>query len=694
MGKTLAEPAPGNTRRSCRTVAITTVVFVLLVLWNGAGIAAAAPMGGASTTAIAPIVAAGPLSPAAAALPSLGDVSSFWVIDWGTRAGTSGHAVKRIDGVVAYVGAHVVVYVEQGRTVPSTVIADLGEAFDLHIYPSLTASLGAAPDPGLDGESRITLMVYDFGNGAEKGYFNRNDIDASVPLGAGAPGSDGTPVFSNHREMVSIDLGSLLAQPEDGAGSVAHEFAHLLTYYQGYVLGDPVSRVPQEAWIDEGIATYAEALAGYEPLTRLPLSTFGATPDKNVTLWGGYSSDYGASCALIGYLAQRAQPGFLGDLVRAPAEGRTGIAALQRALDESGTFEPFTDLFDDWVAADYLTSRPAASAPYAYSLLALDVQPDVVTGPFPVVGGRTVTNFGAVYLDLPSTLRTSTVRVVLDGQDGAPLHAALLSWDSEGVLSPAVTPLMLSPGTVGGTATSPVGYDHHTLAVWARGFEGADVAYDFRYSAAADPVGEVQFLDVGGDHTFFAYINRLVTAGVVTGFEVPPGSGLWYYRPDATVTRAQFAKMVVEAVGLHTPAIDNLDHPTFRDVPPTYTNGVPDAYPFDYIEEAAAAGIVQGYPGPVFKPGDPIRRIQLLRMVLRSAAAVGHAFPLYGGSQAVFADVPPGSEFYREVMTAYDLGIVAGSVGSDGKTYFRPWNAATRGQVAKMTATLMERLDR
>ena len=181
---------------------------------------------------------------------------------------------------------------------------------------------------------------------------------------------------------------------------------------------------------------------------------------------------------------------------------------------------------------------------------------------------------------------------------------------------------------------------------------------------------------------------------MVSGFETPPGSGLWYYRPGDTVTRAQFAKMVVEAAGLHTAEVGHLDAPTFGDVRPTYTGGVPDAYPFDYVEEAAAAGIVQGYPGPVYRPADPIRRIHLLRMVLRSGAAVSHAFPLYDGTDKVFADVPPGSEFYREVMTAHELGIVSGSTGGDGKTYFLPWDVATRGQVAKMTAILMERLGR
>jgi S-layer homology domain len=677
-------PAPRTrSRRVSVAVALAVACIAALVcLSSGAGRAAAASASVVDAATVVP----------AAAHPAPGDTASFWVIDWGTALGATGHPVKTIEGVVKYVGAHVVVYVQQGRTVPDAVLTGLGEAFDLNIYPSLTGALGSAPDPGVDGEPRITVMVYDFGDGAVKGYFNRNDIDASVPLGVGASGGSGTPVFSNHREMVSINLAVLVSQPPNAGDSAAHEFAHLLTYYHGYILGTPGLRVPQKAWIDEGIATYAEVLAGYGSFTRMPLASFGATPDKNVTIWGNattgrvYSSDYGASCALIGYLVQIAQPGFLQALVHAPAEGKTGVVALQDALDGSGTFLPFADLFDDWVAANFLTSRPAAAAPYAYALLTFDVQPDVVTMPLPAVGTASVQNFGAVYLDLPSTLRASTVRVVVDGEDGAPLHAALLSWDTAGLLPSAVTPLALSPGSLGGRATSPAGYDHHTLVVWARGSEGVDRAYRFGFSAVADPVGEVQFLDVGSDNLFVSFIDTLVTAGVVSGFEVPPGSGLWYYRPGDTVTRRQFAKMVVGAVGLHTPAVDHLDHPTFTDVPPTDTG-------FDYIEEAAAAGIVQGYPGPVYKPDDAILRIQLLHMILRSAAAVGHPFPLYDGNEAKFADVPPGHEFYREVMTAYKLGIINGS-DENGKTYFHLWDVATRGHVAKMTATFMECLGR
>ena len=215
-------------------------------------------------------------APATAAVPAPGDVASFWVIDWGRDQGVSGHPVQTVDGVVTYVGDHVVVYVQQGRTIPDAVAAGLGEAFDLNVYPSLTAALGSAPDPGVDGEPRLALLVYDFGDAAVRGYFNRNDIDVAVPLGVGAPGGSGTPAFSNHRELVSINLAALLGESERAADSAAHEFAHLLTQYHGYVLGTPGSRVAQTAWVDEGIATYGEALAGYAPKTALPLASFGA----------------------------------------------------------------------------------------------------------------------------------------------------------------------------------------------------------------------------------------------------------------------------------------------------------------------------------------------------------------------------------------------------------------------------------
>ena len=206
-----------------------------------------------------------------------------------------------------------------------------------------------------------------------------------------------------------------------------------------------------------------------------------------------------------------------------------------------------------------------------------------------------------------------------------------------------------------------------------------------------DPVGGVQFLDVGSEHLFFPYIEALRAAGVVSGREVPSGSGLWYFRSDDLVLRAQFAKMAVEVAGLHTAEVDALEQPTFTDVPLQRGQyGEPLTYPYDYVEEAAAAGIVGGYPDGDFRPWDPMKRVHLVRMILRAATAAGRPLEPYTGSEQVFSDVPPGSALYGDVMTAYTNGIMSG--GSDGAGGLRldPWGSATRGHVAKMTANLMD----
>ena len=270
----------------------------------------------------------------------------------------------------------------------------------------------------------------------------------------------------------------------------------------------------------------------------------------------------------------------------------------------------------------------------------------------------------------------------------------MISWDSEGLLYPTVTRLDLANAATGGTVNGPAGFDRHTLAVWARGTVGSDDSFTFRYSCAPDPPAGVQFLDMGGSDPFYPYVASLLTLGVVSGREVPADSGLWFFAGKENVLRQQFAKMIMEAIGLHTPVVERLGTPSFSDVRPTYDGGWPLEYPYDYIEEAAALGIVTGYAGGVFKPEAPITRSQLVLMITRGAAAAAQPLPSYTGSEAKFVDVPPSHPRYREIMTAYSAGILSGSQAADGRWYFYPDSPASRSHVAKMTANLCDHLGR
>ena len=181
------------------------------------------------------------------------------------------------------------------------------------------------------------------------------------------------------------------------------------------------------------------------------------------------------------------------------------------------------------------------------------------------------------------------------------------------------------------------------------------------------------FSDVPQSHPYYSSIQKLASLGAVTGF--PDGS----FRPDGFVTRQQMAKIVVTAVGKHTEAVDNQSHPTFSDMTPDM--GLP--YPFDFVEEAAASGMFVGSGGK-FNPDANISRIQLALVLVRAGGSNLATPP--AGYQAGFTDVP--GYALAEVTKAKFNGLLNGKTA----TTFDPWANATRGQVAKMTATLVDKL--
>ena len=183
------------------------------------------------------------------------------------------------------------------------------------------------------------------------------------------------------------------------------------------------------------------------------------------------------------------------------------------------------------------------------------------------------------------------------------------------------------------------------------------------------PEPESAFSDVSPDHPYAQAIGVLFAQGIVSGFS----SGA--FGPEQPVTRAQFAKMVVLALGIQPPDQGAGLPPTFADVPAA------DGYPFVYVEAAAARDIVRGTgagPGdPVlFAPDRSVTRVQLAQMLAR-AGGDKLDFPPVGIVEP-FYDLPAYAE--AEVSSVWQMGIVKGR----GATFFDPWKSATRGQVAEM----------
>ncbi|MHB8870219.1 MAG: S-layer homology domain-containing protein [Thermoleophilia bacterium] len=193
---------------------------------------------------------------------------------------------------------------------------------------------------------------------------------------------------------------------------------------------------------------------------------------------------------------------------------------------------------------------------------------------------------------------------------------------------------------------------------------------------AASAFGASGFTDVPSTHAFYPDITRLADLEIVGGF--PDGS----FRPDDPVTRQQFAKIIVLATGRHTETVDNQNDPTFSDVTPDL--GIP--YPFDYIEEAAEAGFVQGNLG-AFNPGNNITRTQLALILVRAGGSALEE-PTAGYSTG-FGDI---SELTSEAQSAIAKAKFNGIL--DGKTaiVFDPYSNASRGHVAKMLSRLLDKI--
>ncbi len=131
---------------------------------------------------------------------------------------------------------------------------------------------------------------------------------------------------------------------------------------------------------------------------------------------------------------------------------------------------------------------------------------------------------------------------------------------------------------------------------------------------------------------------------------------------------------------------------TFTDVPPSNPF-------FSYIEAAVHANIISGYtcggPGeqcdpqhrPYFRPFAYVTRGQLSKIDV-----IGARFVQINPANNSFEDVQPNSTFYTYIETLACHGAINGyACGGAGepcdpqqRPYFRPFNNATRGQIAKI----------
>ncbi|MDF9409524.1 S-layer homology domain-containing protein [Pelotomaculum isophthalicicum JI] len=176
----------------------------------------------------------------------------------------------------------------------------------------------------------------------------------------------------------------------------------------------------------------------------------------------------------------------------------------------------------------------------------------------------------------------------------------------------------------------------------------------FAVFAVAKASSPGTFSDTAGNWAE-ASIKKLVELKVTSGY--PDGS----FKPDATITRAEFATMLVKAFNL-APQSGKI----FSDTRNHWAK--------DNIATAVSHGIAGGYDEDTFGPDDLITREQMAAMIVKAARLT----TLYsqGTSFADSADISPWAT--GDVAVAVRNGVISGYPGNT----FLPQGQATRAEAA------------
>ena len=140
------------------------------------------------------------------------------------------------------------------------------------------------------------------------------------------------------------------------------------------------------------------------------------------------------------------------------------------------------------------------------------------------------------------------------------------------------------------------------------------------------------YTDVPEDAWYNNAVSTLTNAGILDGYE--DGT----FKPDGNITRAEFATI---AVRFFEATYDGED--LFSDIAGHWAQ--------DYINEAANAGIVDGYPDGTFRPQQYITRAEAVTMVNRTIERHPDADHLLD-DMITWPDNPETAWYYEQIQEA------------------------------------------
>ncbi len=245
-----------------------------------------------------------------------------------------------------------------------TSLDSLSSEFDNNIYPNLTSLFGSEWNPGIDNDSRITVLFEPM-NTTEGGYFRETDEYDKLQLPA-----------SNEREMLYLSVSNI--DSPNAKIVLAHEFTHLITFNQK----NKIYGVEEDTWLNEARADYSSTILGYDDAytgsnLQQRVKDFVENPFDAVTDWTGTKYDYASASLFLHYLVDHYGLNILSDSLKSKL---VGVASINEALIKRGAKENFAQAFTNWTIASVVNDC-SQNAGYCYlnkNLTSLRINPTLI----------------------------------------------------------------------------------------------------------------------------------------------------------------------------------------------------------------------------------------------------------------------------------------------------------------------------
>jgi len=241
----------------------------------------------------------------------------------------------------------VLVWIETSAPITDALAQQFAELVDASIVQQVQALWGFAEPVGVDGDSRLYILMTTGIEDSIAGYFA--DIHA-YPRSV-IPNS-------NQHEMMIFNLSALgnydILNPKV-LSTIAHEYQHILRHF----------RDSNEAtWLDEGFSTYTEHHIGWDA-GRAQVINFLTRPNVQLNQWVADNlrfPRYGATFLFVNYFVEQYGLDALQLLSDEPQDGWQSVdKVLQQVANQSAD-----DFFADWILTNYFLN---AETGYGYRTL-------------------------------------------------------------------------------------------------------------------------------------------------------------------------------------------------------------------------------------------------------------------------------------------------------------------------------------